>query len=75
MALKTFNLDDEIYKQYSKHCREHGISMSKQVEKFIGEQVSRLKNPQVQMTEIGDKKSAEPARHETKEKHPMSRYC
>tara|TARA_Y100000310_G_scaffold338209_1_gene427221 strand:+ start:4076 stop:4339 length:264 start_codon:yes stop_codon:yes gene_type:complete len=35
MALKTFNVDHEVYKEFSKHCKKHGISMSKRVENFI----------------------------------------
>jgi len=35
MVLKTFNVQEETYKQFSKFCKEHGISMSKQVEFFM----------------------------------------
>jgi 5-bromo-4-chloroindolyl phosphate hydrolysis protein len=43
MALKTFNLDKEVYEEFSKHCKENGISMSKKVEKFIREELEMLK--------------------------------
>lgn len=43
MALKTFNLDEEIYRQFSKHCKKEGLSMSKKVENFIRAEVERLK--------------------------------
>lgn len=43
MALKTFNINEEIYKKFSKVCKENGISMSKQVEIFIESQVSEEK--------------------------------
>lgn len=43
MVLKTFNINEEIYDKFSKFCREHGISMSKQVEIFIESQVSNEK--------------------------------
>jgi macrodomain Ter protein organizer (MatP/YcbG family) len=45
MALKTFNLDSEVYKQFSKHCKENGISMSKKIENFIKQELSKLKTP------------------------------
>lgn len=35
MVLKTFNIDEQTYKMFSEFCREHGISMSKQIEIFI----------------------------------------
>jgi len=35
MALKTFNVDEQVYAKYMKTCKEHGISMSKQVETFM----------------------------------------
>ena len=39
MAIKTFNLDEEVYNRFSKLCKEHGISMSKQIELFIESQL------------------------------------
>ena len=42
MALKTFNVDDEVYKKFSKHCKEKGISMSKQVENFIRKEIEKI---------------------------------
>lgn len=39
MVLKTFNLNEEVYKQFSKFCKENGISMSKQIEIFIRAQL------------------------------------
>lgn len=35
MALKTFNVQEETYDKFSGFCKEHGISMSKQVEIFM----------------------------------------
>jgi len=40
MVLKTFNLNEAVYNKFSKFCKEHGISMSKQVELFIESQVN-----------------------------------
>lgn len=39
MVLKTFNLEEDIYKKFSDFCRENGISMSKQVNIFIKAQI------------------------------------
>lgn len=35
MVLKTFNVQEETYKIFSRFCKEHGISMSKQIELFM----------------------------------------
>ncbi len=35
MALKTFNIEEAVYKKFSDFCKGHGISMSKQVEIFM----------------------------------------
>lgn len=35
MALKTFNVEQTVYKKFSDTCKENGISMSKQVEFFM----------------------------------------
>jgi len=40
MVLKTFNLNEEVYKKFSDFCKENGISMSKQVEIFIQAQMA-----------------------------------
>ncbi len=40
MVLKTFNLDEETYKQFSEFCRENGFSMSKQINFFIKSQMA-----------------------------------
>jgi len=39
MAIKTFNINEEVYHKYSTFCKEHGISMSKQIEIFIESQL------------------------------------
>lgn len=41
MVLKTFNLDEDVYKKFSEFCKEHGISMSKQVNIFIQSQLEQ----------------------------------
>ena len=40
MVLKTFNINEDVYDKFSKFCKEHGISMSKQVEIFIESQIN-----------------------------------
>ncbi len=44
MALKTFNIDGEIYNEFSKHCKKNGISMSKKVENFFREELEQVKS-------------------------------
>ena len=39
MAIKSFNIDQDVYARFSGFCRENGISMSKQVETFMASQV------------------------------------
>ncbi|MEK6913087.1 MAG: hypothetical protein AABW47_00240 [Nanoarchaeota archaeon] len=40
MVLKTFNLDEGVYKKFSEFCKENGFSMSKQVNFFIQSQMT-----------------------------------
>jgi len=39
MALKTFNLDEDVYARFRNYCKKHGVSMSKQVELFMNSQI------------------------------------
>ena len=39
MAIKTFNVNEEVYHKFSTFCKENGISMSKQVEIFMESQM------------------------------------
>ena len=41
MTLKTFNIDDDAYKEFSEYCKAHGLSMSKQVDTFIRAQIEK----------------------------------
>ena len=43
MVLKTFNINEKAYKEFSEFCKEHGISMSRQIEMFIEAQLSNGK--------------------------------
>jgi len=44
-TLKTFNLDEQVYNQFSHHCKTNGISMSKKIENFIKEELLKIKTP------------------------------
>lgn len=35
MVLKTFNVEESAYLDFSRFCKTHGISMSKQVSMFM----------------------------------------
>jgi hypothetical protein len=63
MALKTFNLNEETYKQFSEHCKKNGISMSKKVENFLKEELQKIKSPQIKNKESSF------------EEHPLGKYC
>ena len=41
MVLKTFNLDEEVYGEFSEFCKENGISMSRQINIFIQAQMAK----------------------------------
>ena len=81
MALKTFNLDKKVYEEFSKHCKKHGISMSKRVDNFIK---MEMKNIKMRKSDIGDLrleiekdvegKQPQPPNPEGEE-HAMGKYC
>ncbi len=68
MALKTFNLDEKIYKQFSKYCKEQGISMSKKIENFIKQELEKIEFKSTNRT--NDKKT-----EINENEHFMKRYC
>ncbi len=35
MAIKSFNIQEDVYKVFSSFCKENGISMSKHIEFFM----------------------------------------
>ena len=43
MALKTFNIDEVFYKEFSDYCKKHGISMSKKIENFIKQELEKIR--------------------------------
>ncbi len=71
MALKTFNLDEEVYKEFSKYCKKEGISMSRKVENFLREELERLRGKGAKKVE-----SFKNIRGALKaEEHSFSKYC
>lgn len=40
MVLKTFNVDEDTYKEFSALCKSHGISMSRQIQMFMESVIS-----------------------------------
>lgn len=40
MTLKTFNIEEAVYKKFSHLCKEYGVSMSKQVQIFMQSQIT-----------------------------------
>ncbi|HLF53671.1 MAG TPA: hypothetical protein VI544_00670 [Candidatus Nanoarchaeia archaeon] len=78
MALKTFNIDEKVYKSYSRHCKQKGMSMSKQVENFIKEEIVRITNANTK----GEKFNIDSVKIERDMKnfdksleHPLRKYC
>jgi hypothetical protein len=63
MALKTFNVDEAVYKRFSEHCKKEGISMSKKVENFIKQELEKIN-----LIGKTEKKSEDKV-------HPMHKYC
>ena len=39
MVIKTFNLEENVYKKFADFCKENGLSMSKQINIFIKSQI------------------------------------
>lgn len=72
MALKTFNLDEDMYKKYSIHCKKEGISMSKQIDRFISDEVSRIQS--VKTSSIKESPVA-PHQQHTHNEHTMRKFC
>lgn len=82
MALKTFNLDKEVYKEFSKHCKKHGISMSKKIDNFIRAEMKNIKARKSDLEEFGleiekDVRPRPPTAPSPQgpDDHPMGKYC
>lgn len=84
MVIKTFNIDEDVYKQFSTHCKKNGVSMSKRVENFIRDEVAKI-NAFVKMNNekkivsekvkpiVNKAEVAEGNGHSVK--HTFSKYC
>ncbi len=70
MALKTFNIDEKSYKEYSDFCKKEGISMSKRVEQFIKAEIENLKS-----NKTSKKSKEETLPSISRNKHSMIKYC
>lgn len=77
MSLKTFNIDDKAYKQYSDYCKKQGISMSKRIDVFIKKELEKIKGHHLPIKETQKKEtSSSPTHQETpSEHHSFAKYC
>jgi len=75
MALKTFNIDDGVYKSYSKHCKSKGMSMSRQIENFIRNEIGKITKVDSE-EDIDVKKIERDMKNFDKSlEHPLKKYC
>lgn len=77
MALKTFNIDEEIYDEFSKHCKKNGISMSKKIENFIKDEMKKL---EMSLNKAGHNAEHYPehneiSSHDKSKEHSFMKFC
>lgn len=41
MVLKTFNVDADVHNRFSAFCKDHGMSMSRQIQMFMQSMVAQ----------------------------------
>lgn len=80
MALKTFNIDEEIYDEFSKHCKKNGISMSKKIENFIKDEMKKLEMSLNKIGHNAEHSSAHNSEHhevpgEKLKEHSFMKFC
>ncbi len=77
MALKTFNIDKEVYEEFSKHCKKEGLSMSKKIENFIREEMDSIRSDIKTAIKKIERKNAisKPAVSTTPLEHSFAKYC
>ena len=75
MGLKTFNVDEALYKKYSGHCKREGISMSKRVETFIRQELEKIESSSVNNNVPVNVKPIQDTVEVQSKKHSMQRYC
>lgn len=71
MGLKTFNLDKEIYREFSEYCKKHGISMSKKIDNFIREELEQIKSG----GRVSIKRFIKDVSHLKEGEHSFKKYC
>ena len=72
MTLKTFNVDEDVYKEFSSHCKKEGISMSKRVENFMKKELEFLTKD---LSNLKENKFNEVISKKNEKDHSMGRYC
>ncbi len=80
MALKTFNINEEIYKKFSEHCKSQGLSMSKKIENFIKQEMEKMSIkslfPQTESTNpMQAHRLREVPRSTEQQEHSFKKYC
>jgi hypothetical protein len=78
MTLKTFNIDEKIYKKFSDYCKKNGISMSKKVENFIKSEMENvLDSVERKKSEKRKKKNSDVKIDliDEKSEHSFMKYC
>lgn len=86
MVIKTFNVDGFLYKEFSRHCKSNGISMSKKVENFIKEEVMKIKGRKSDnLDKVGDfslelekdprARPSMPSPEPRSSEHSMGKFC
>lgn len=75
MALKTFNIDDDIYKSYSKNCKSKGMSMSRQIENFIRNEIEKITKIDSKEDIDVKKISRDMKSFDKSLEHPLKKYC
>ncbi|MEK6915113.1 MAG: DUF6364 family protein [Nanoarchaeota archaeon] len=69
MGIRTFNIDEDVYKQFSAYCKKNGISMSKRVENFLREEISKIKVKVLDSKRVVEKTNIHAGNHS------FSKYC
>jgi len=75
MALKTFNIDADVYAEFSKHSKAKGMSMSKQIENFLRSEIEKITKIDSK-EDIDVKKISRDMKNFDKSlEHPLKKYC
>ena len=75
-VLRTFNLDGKLYEEFSRYCKEFGISMSKRVESFIKQELDKIRVLSTRMAANSHGVMQTGKKSENSEKeHSFKKYC